>query len=574
MKRAGIKTRIILIVVIFAVIASVSGILMLRSVANRYSDVVDYYGTAQGDVGLLLYAFAKMDTNVRTAQANEAEDLSAEVDACFAALDKTMSSGLSRSDLSEAKTAWESYKEIALQLLAAEAAGQETAEKDEAEDADSDKNSANEAEDSDKAELTEELTSCSADIYDGMQAILIEKSTQVDAAKAQVNRLFLICIAILGAIVAAAFIAALAMGRNLERQVGLFAADKSVDGVIPADGPAGEGDDSNTVLTDVYIAIQSIRHMLDEMSKGNFSVGVDYTGECSKDLQRTFESADKTAANLSKALFDIRRTADKMAAGAVQITGGVRTFAQECDGHTGCLQALSNAIAGIGQDSDMTMQLAMDTGELSHRTDEQLACCGNSMEDTATVMEKLRAASEDVKEIIGTLRDIALRTNALALNAAVEAAGAGAAGKRFAVVADEVRNLAFRSDEAARAAEIRIKSVVTDVQKGSTNVERAFSALNTATELVGDTMDKARDIAAASEHQAKSIAQTTEGMVRALAFAQSIAAVCEKTGTAASEISAHAHEMNTLVSGFKLRTAEKEAAGFPNTFVPNRDDKY
>jgi methyl-accepting chemotaxis protein len=87
-------------------------------------------------------------------------------------------------------------------------------------------------------------------------------------------------------------------------------------------------------------------------------------------------------------------------------------------------------------------------------------------------------------------------------------------------------------------------------------------------------MDKARDIAAASEHQAKSIAQTTEGMVRALAFAQSIAAVCEKTGTAASEISAHAHEMNTLVSRFKLRTAEKEAAGFPNTFVPNRDDKY
>ncbi|MEO0443708.1 MAG: PAS domain-containing methyl-accepting chemotaxis protein [Pseudomonadota bacterium] len=53
-----------------------------------------------------------------------------------------------------------------------------------------------------------------------------------------------------------------------------------------------------------------------------------------------------------------------------------------------------------------------------------------------------------IKEIVGSIEEIASQTNLLALNAAIEAARVGEAGRGFAVVADEVRTLATRTQEA------------------------------------------------------------------------------------------------------------------------------
>ncbi|MDP3775196.1 MAG: methyl-accepting chemotaxis protein [Gemmatimonadales bacterium] len=78
---------------------------------------------------------------------------------------------------------------------------------------------------------------------------------------------------------------------------------------------------------------------------------------------------------------------------------------------------------------------------------------GETAEQGAAEVGRLREAAEQVGRFAETIGAVANQTNMLALNATIEAARAGAHGAGFAVVADEVRRLAEESSrEAARAA--------------------------------------------------------------------------------------------------------------------------
>ncbi len=81
----------------------------------------------------------------------------------------------------------------------------------------------------------------------------------------------------------------------------------------------------------------------------------------------------------------------------------------------------------------------------------------------ASLFEDLKAKSDQVAGITGSIQDVSDRTGILAINASIEAARAGAVGRGFRIIANEVRTLAIQTGDFAKQIETNIGEFQTSV---------------------------------------------------------------------------------------------------------------
>lgn len=180
-------------------------------------------------------------------------------------------------------------------------------------------------------------------------------------------------------------------------------------------------------------------------------------------------------------------------------------------------------------------------------------------------LSRLSSETEQVKNILVVISDIAEQTNLLALNAAIEAARAGEHGRGFAVVADEVRKLAERTQKSLTEINATISVIVQNINDASEemvvnaanikamaassqNVGEAMGDVTVLTKKTIESFDKSEKTSEAIELEFEKILQEIANVGL---FSKTLSDSMDKINYASSMLHKSTDELNDKMNQFK-----------------------
>lgn len=234
-------------------------------------------------------------------------------------------------------------------------------------------------------------------------------------------------------------------------------------------------DEMGYIAAEVINMRNSLRNLVQKVDKSVGSVAA-----ASQQLMASSEQSAQAAAQVAQSITEV-------AGGVQRQTAAVDSAYLKVANITDSIQEAANK-TNVLTEKSQKMAVSSETGNKSvEKAVEQMKNIRDSVNNTATFIQKLGERSNEIGQIVETISGIAGQTNLLALNAAIEAARAGDQGRGFAVVAEEVRKLAEQSESAAKQIAALISTIQSDtnvavaaMKEGTVQVENGSVVVNEA----------------------------------------------------------------------------------------------
>ena len=234
------------------------------------------------------------------------------------------------------------------------------------------------------------------------------------------------------------------------------------------------------------------------------------------------------------------------------------------------MSAAAQEVAKSAQGASVAAQQTDEEGQAAKRvvdgSIQQIHVLVNDIRHSGTSLDSLQNDVTSIVGVLGVIRSIAEQTNLLALNAAIEAARAGEAGRGFAVVADEVRALASRTQQSTQ----EIQGMIDRLQQGtqgavaamrrsseagdgtSARANEAGASLDTIGQLIGTINSMNAQIASAAEEQT-AVAEEINRSVHQIAVAvESVADETRHSANTSRNLTELNQRLGQLVGQFRI----------------------
>ena len=313
-------------------------------------------------------------------------------------------------------------------------------------------------------------------------------------------------------------------------------------------------------VSDRVLAVKEIGAGLGRLAECNIRMTLDepFVGEL-ESLRRDFNTSigmfQETLSAVLRQTRELNANSHEMKDAAEHLSERTRQQASALEQTSAALEQATVSVRTSTENTQQTRTLVQSARQSAHASSDVVR-------DAVTAMQRIKAASEEISQIIGVIDEIAFQTNLLALNAGVEAARAGDAGKGFAVVASEVRELAQRSAKAAKEIKNLIQNSVAEVAEGVRLVGDTGSALKEIENFVAAIDTRIEAIATAATEQTAGLGEINVAVNDIDAMTQKNADMVDRTADVSVRLAEGAQRLTELVSRFQLnRRAERREVG-------------
>lgn len=242
---------------------------------------------------------------------------------------------------------------------------------------------------------------------------------------------------------------------------------------------------------------ENIKTALQALIKQDYSYCLDGEGEVFDLLRKLTSTLQEKSQNDMRAVVELSVEANETATFSAQMFHSLRKVDSQAQIIAAAGEELTATVREIGaygenifKQSEEAEQASVD-GEASYKNVvKKMNEITDAVSATSSRITNLNILSDNIADILETIKKISSQTNLLALNATIEAARAGDAGKGFAVVANEVKILSGQTAQATEQIADIIQNLRDEMSSIMQSMDKRSQAVSEGKDSIADLSQK------------------------------------------------------------------------------------